>query len=625
MSSDNNIETLDLKPGVNILEGPPNSGKTVWLNIIDFLLGDTDPIEEVLGNEDVSGKKLFEKYISASCNITINDKEYLLERKWHDQGVKHKIFINGDSVSDQDFSNYLLKELDIPILRFPKGNPSAERTWPSLSWRMMLRHIFRQERFWSDLADKQPEGEQHAVLTQFLGIADKLFSQSFGDVVQKRRELIKLEAEKEQFSSILDNIGKSMSGSNETMTFSTHESVYKAINSLEDRIKELLAKREQIINQELTKIETESETTETFILEKTEKRESLVDQIESVNKKQKGLIARVTEFRTLQNTIKQEIEKLVRTKEAGVLFSDLKITHCPACDQEVPDEFKHIVNSCFLCHQTLQASQSENRIDFEISQLQAESDELIELITSLEQDDNALDKHQEKLRHELTLIEREIAPLRNKMTALISPEIGGIDTERGRLEEQVESHKRILKNLDYKGELVKKIDALNTVISKLEAQVDTRESEINYGEVSSLLEDQMTNYLNELIKTNPDRWPHKRPSFRIWERGFSLKVNEGKWSNALGATSKLYFLFAYHYGLLGLSKTKQCNYPGLLIIDFPPELPNTENIVISESYVVEPFVDLCKSSEVPLQVIITGKTFKDIENVHKIEMSNIWK
>ena len=62
MSSDNNIETLDLKPGVNILEGPPNSGKTVWLNIIDFLLGDTDPIEEVLGNEDVSGKKLFEKY-----------------------------------------------------------------------------------------------------------------------------------------------------------------------------------------------------------------------------------------------------------------------------------------------------------------------------------------------------------------------------------------------------------------------------------------------------------------------------------------------------------------------------------------------------------------------------------
>ena len=41
------------------------------------------------------------------------------------------------------------------------------QTWPELSFRTLLRHIYRQQRFWSDLADKQPEGDQHACLLHF--------------------------------------------------------------------------------------------------------------------------------------------------------------------------------------------------------------------------------------------------------------------------------------------------------------------------------------------------------------------------------------------------------------------------------------------------------------------------
>ncbi len=622
VTADAVIETIELQPGVNILEGPPNSGKTVWLKIIDYLMGDTGRIEEVLPNEDTGGKPLYEKYIAASMNISVGEAVIDIERKWTEQGARGKVYINGTAILAQEFSDYLLTELEIPILHFPKGNPFTDRAWPSLSWRMMLRHIFRQENYWSDLADKQPEIEQHAVLTQFLGIAAKMFSQQFGDVVNKRKQLLKLEAEKEQFGAILDNIGKSMASPNESFTFLTHDIIKKAISTLEGKIKELLEKRQKIIQGEIEKIEKKDKEAENFVLLKTAERASFIDEIEKVNKKQKGLIARISEFRGMHNSIKQEINKLVRTKEAGNLFADLKITHCPACDQAITQDSSAGEDHCFLCHQITNKEQAENRIDFEIAQLTGEKDEIMELISSLERDENELSKLEDKLRYNLTIVEREIVPLRNRMTALVSPEIGNIDAERGRYEEQIEGHKRMLNSLDYKSELISKIDVLNSEIIMLDAQLNIPEETINYEEVSSIFEEQMANYLNELKKDNPDRWPYKRPTFRIGEKSFIIKVNEGKWSNALGGTSKLYFFFAYHYGLLALTKMPNFNYPGLLIIDFPPELPNTErNIVFSENYVVEPFVELCKRME-NLQVIIAGSSFRNLKGVNNISISH---
>jgi hypothetical protein len=36
-----NVEFLTFEPGVNVLVGRPNTGKTKWLQTFDFLLGDT--------------------------------------------------------------------------------------------------------------------------------------------------------------------------------------------------------------------------------------------------------------------------------------------------------------------------------------------------------------------------------------------------------------------------------------------------------------------------------------------------------------------------------------------------------------------------------------------------------
>src|ERR1700758_4377152 len=85
-------EFLEFTSGVNVLEGNPNAGKTVWMNMIDFLLGDTSPVEEAIGNEDSQAQKLFDKYVSIEGIIQIDDKEITLERRWQEPGLKSKIF-----------------------------------------------------------------------------------------------------------------------------------------------------------------------------------------------------------------------------------------------------------------------------------------------------------------------------------------------------------------------------------------------------------------------------------------------------------------------------------------------------------------------------------------------------
>lgn len=131
------VETLGFEPGVNLLVGPPNTGKTKWLQILDYLLGDTgeNPFE---GAEETG---LAEKYDAASVNLRIDNAEVRVERRWRELGAKTKIFVDGTSMSARDFQQWLMRSLNIPLLSFPKGNPMSGQTWPELSFRMLLRHI----------------------------------------------------------------------------------------------------------------------------------------------------------------------------------------------------------------------------------------------------------------------------------------------------------------------------------------------------------------------------------------------------------------------------------------------------------------------------------------------------
>ncbi len=227
------VDTLELKPGVNVIVGVKDTGKTGWLQTISYLLGDTDPAEKAMMPE------IEVKFDTAAIQLTIGTEEIILQRRWKEQGAKHKIFANTEGMSSTDFGGYIHQKLGIPTVHFPKGNPYSGAVWPILSWRMLFRHIYREERFWNELADKQPEKEQHTCILQFLGMADKMYPTELGEEVSQRQNLLKLQARKEQFESVLQQAAKDLISDPAINTAPTLDAIEQGIERLRAYIRSL--------------------------------------------------------------------------------------------------------------------------------------------------------------------------------------------------------------------------------------------------------------------------------------------------------------------------------------------------------------------------------------------------
>ena len=85
----------------------------------------------------------------------------------------------------------------------------------------------------------------------------------------------------------------------------------------------------------------------------------------------------------------------------------------------------------------------------------------------------------------------------------------------------------------------------------------------------------------------------------------------------------MYFLMAYHYGLLTLSVQAGCHYPGLVIIDMPAEFAG-ELIEDKENFIVKPFIELLEGEAFSeTQMIITGASFAGLEGATRLNLTEV--
>ena len=144
-----------------------------------------------------------------------------------------QVLVDDRPINYEEFSSFLLDQLDIPILHFPQGNPFSPRKWPVLSWRSLLRHIYRQSRYWSDLADQQPPGDQLACLLMFLGAAEMMFPPQYEALVDKNKQIMRLEAARDQFNEVLSSIYRHLIEGGEHIVDLTDESIGQVIRDLD--------------------------------------------------------------------------------------------------------------------------------------------------------------------------------------------------------------------------------------------------------------------------------------------------------------------------------------------------------------------------------------------------------
>lgn len=620
--SSGNVEEIHFEPGVNVLVGPPNTGKTKWLQTFDFLMGDQgdNPFEDA----DETG--LSEKYEGAGVELTIGDNNFWIERRWRESGAKTKVFVDDAAMSAREFQQWLMEKLGIPLLHFPKGNPMSGQTWPELSFRMLLRHIYRQQRFWGELADKQPEGEQHACLMQFLGLAEKIFTKEYGELVDLKLQAERLKASHEHYGSALDALARDVLsepglsvGVSKATVRAAETRISEEIASLRKQRAELLASaRDQAVaphhRGRVTKL-AEARAASLVALE--ERRLRLDDAAE-----------RLSDLKRYRAELTTEFERLDRAEEAGRLLADLKITHCPACDQTVR-QISTSNHECFLCHQSLPDEPVVEqlgvaRIKFERDRLGGEIKEADELITALHSELKRLQGEIILLEERLRLLDNELAPSREAVGALVQEDVSAFDVALGEASERQRQIARLSLAVADGAEIMERVGEIEKKIAPLQARVDEAARSTDFESAAAQLEDGINQYLSAINALKPGAWRHNPVRIDISRFNFSIKVGARRWSAVLGGTDTLYFLMAYHYGLLTLSGKNSRHYPGLSIIDVPGEFSG-EAIEDKENFIVQPFIDLLSRKEYEGgQLIITGASFTGLENVVRRVLRHVY-
>jgi rubrerythrin len=622
-------DDVSLLPGVNVLVGEKDTGKSVWLKMLDYMLG-----------SDKSAAKAFdstlsEKYDSISAIVNINEKDILLERKWKEKGLSNKILIDGIPIPYGEFSEEILNKLNIPILHFPKGNPYAERKWPQLSFRTLLRHIYRREDLWFDFADKQFDSEQHAALSLFFGFAEKLFPNEYGDLVSKQKKVTTLQEMKDQFVDMLQEVSKELVVSRDLSVAFTPESIQAAKERLRSQIEELYRKRNTILEGLKKSATDKSIATENEI--DFDQVTSISDQIvkyrayaDNLSERLSHARKRLNELRDYLEVVKNEEAKLIRVQIGGTIIGQLKAKHCPVCDSSVEHEDSDI-EICYLCkkpqQQNINAIEAgKARIDFDLRQLQAERLELNQLIIELEKEEKGSVAEIRNIETEIHRLKSRLKPINTAVAIILPPDIGLVDQEIGGLEEQILQLDRIAGTLEKRSDLSSQIRDIEKEIASLKSELEALRGEVDFQSASDTISDSMNSYLNALNTDDQERWTKGKVSFKINERSFDAFVSGDSWSTPLGATSKVLFLLSYHYGLLSLSGKVNFHYPGLVILDFPVQLADGTSIADKENYLIEPFVNLLKKQNYKnTQFIAAGRSFEGLEDINRVELKHVWK
>ncbi|HXT14934.1 MAG TPA: hypothetical protein VN706_04850 [Gemmatimonadaceae bacterium] len=665
-------EELAFQVGVNLLAGPPNAGKSKWIRFIDFVLGDGDPPEITLSSE------LAEKYRSARVTIRIcgvpptpeatrtgasapdgtapqassleappddadappgtdvgpADQVLIVERRWKEVGMKGKVFVDGEAMTTDQFGAHLLQLLGIPVVHYPRGDPFAPRAWPVLSWRSLFRHAYREERFWSDLADKQFEGEQHAALMQFLGLAEALFSVEYGDLVAKRKSVQMLRARKESYMELLHQVTNEIGRFAEFSVAVTADSVNSARTRLLQE-RQTVSERRLATLRQLADVASNAQSEQRLrvqslleehgqaLADARARRQSLQDELARTN-------TRVKELEEYRESISREHERLQRAQEAGVVLAELKVTHCPVCDQAVTQS-RGSAHSCYLClqphdHTAADPVLGSRRLAFEADQLSVERKELSEVIDRHEASRRAIADRVSSIEETIGSLEGLIRPTQVAAAAVLPPDLSLLDQEAGGIDERLRTLDAIAKALAQRDTLNGEIDRIEVEATALEAQVESQTRDVNFEGAATMLEEGFNSYFNALNQDGLERWPEGPVSIRLRKRDFWITVTNSNWRTKLGATLACFFLNAYHYALLSLSGRAGCNYPGLAIIDFPPTLADDRELTDEENYLIVPFIQLLSALlPVRTQLIVAGRAFEDLPGAHRIALTTVYK
>src|SRR5262249_12235295 len=225
-------------------------------------------------------------------------------------------------------------------------------------------------------------------------------------------------------------------------------------------------------------------------------------------------------------------------------------------------------SECYVCNRPKpREGDGLKRLAFEVDHIEAEQEETRELLATIQKDIASHITMQRDVGVEIRKVEVLLQPTQRAAASILPPDIAILDTRTGQLQQRLEQLQRVRETFARREKITEQIARIEASIASLSEQVQQKIQVADLEQGSDWITDGMNDYLNEIDRRQPHSWPHAPVSVRLRERSFDILVGRARWSATLGGTLTLYFLIAYHYGLLTLFRRSGCHYPGLVILD----------------------------------------------------------
>ncbi|MFF3891279.1 hypothetical protein [Streptomyces sp. NPDC001914] len=553
--------------GLSILSGVRNSSKTTTLKAIDYCLGNRDSPTEALK------AAVADEYVEVSVELTLDGTPTEIRRSLQ-YGRQNKVVLNGDEFPVGEFSDRILHKLDWPILSIPKGIQATTATeLTPLTFRSLLRHVYRNEDSWTQFADKEQEFLRRAVISYLLGFAPTRYSNHDFELAAAQRRLAQAQAAEREVHDSADRAVAAVCENLQLPTPRSEQQVNSIRTDLRADLDAVVRQRSQL-TREVEQVvagggqEGDAEAvSHGYDATLSQQYEHATRSLTSTAEAVAGLEQVLTAHMQSHNTVRAEIARMERLLASVDIFDSLPVRLCPACEQKIDIHRDHPEGTCYVCTQPVTEDQRRRRGELEKRSLAAEADDLQEVIARTSRD---LDRAKADHRHAQSTHQDIARQLNVDRAARLAPFMARLEemaAQTATLEQKLMALPAIEQMLTRKTVATQTSQAAQDRLNRLKQQLDetpiTGRTPIDR---CALFADRMNEFLN---RHRDDVWV--AGNVAISADDLTFYVGTRPWNQVLGAEARVLFFLAYSRALLFLARDLggDCPYPGLLMLDNP--------------------------------------------------------
>lgn len=521
----NHEASLDFEPGVNVICGASDTGKSFLAESIDFMLG----------GSELRGITELAKYGEIELDLSVNDVENWRFRRStsggnfklinldkpdsHEEVLKH----NHAHEKTDNLSGFLLEKIGLLGKRILKS--SAKSTTQSLSFRNLARLVLVQEEeiqqkgspFWS--GQFTTKTAELATVKLLLTNIDDSSVVSVIEAGQNNAEQITLIDE--LLTDITVEIGdmgqdRDELGAQLDRLESSIESHRDSLNAVQQQLDSLLAKRRQAL----------------------EERSETLDRLDEIS----DLFVR---FSLLQEHYVVDIHRLEAIRESGSMFAHVDAVPCPLCG--ATPNAQHLETSCEGDVGAIVAAAVA-----EIAKIERLRDELGSTISDLRSEEH-------DLKELLTDKEAAYQLLEKTIQETVGPEVNDV---RISFSELIETRANVQRSID----LFTKKDKLESRRRSLEDEGDTTEEK---GNVKHGLPESIAHSLSKKVSSILKAWNFPGDGHVYFDKQSSDFVIDGKPRGSRGKGLRAITHAAVSVALLEYCQENGLSHPGFITLDSP--------------------------------------------------------